>query len=136
MYLNLYLFLLVYITNTSNSPPKLNVFAYYLKSKSGTPRTLRSNFYNGLYPITVKTMGILSILFLLLRLGFLLLHTSWFLLSFLLYQWSNLVCISFLNLFLREAGSSVWLHLIRMVTFKHFNLVVKQLIGNICKVIM
>ena len=36
-------------------------------------------------------------------LGLLLLHTSWLLLYFLLYQFNNLVSISFLNLLIREA---------------------------------
>ena len=122
MYITLYSFLFTFtFLNTSSPPPSISLPLFtWLFQYSGV---LYSNSYCGLimfyWTLQLKTTPqSCGILLLLLRLGFLLLHTSWFLLYFLLYQCNNLVSISFLNLLLREAVSSVWLHLTRQVTLK------------------
>ena len=103
MYITLYSFLFTFtFLNTSSPPPSISLPLFtWLFQYSGF---LYSNSYCGLimfyWTLQLKTTpqswGILlppsttSV-------GLLLLHTSWFLFSFLLYQCSGLVSISFLN---------------------------------------
>ena len=142
MYITLssFLFIFTYL-NTSMSPPtfKSSLIYVVIPSLRGVPC---SSSYCGLimfyWTLQLKTTpqswGILlppsttSV-------GLLLLHTSWFLFSFLLYQYSGLVSISFLNFipqgsrFQRVVLPSTW-------SPSKLHSRSKQLSGNICKVIL
>ena len=121
MYITLYSFLFTFtFLNTSSPPPSISLPLFtWLFHHSGVPY---SNSYCGLkmfywtfqFKTTPQSCGILLLL---LRLGFLL-HTSWFLFSFLLYQCSGLVSISFLNLDPQGSRFLCVVHLQHLVTFK------------------
>ena len=134
MYITLYSFLFTFtFLNTSSPPPSISLplFTTWLFQYSGV---LYSNSYCGLimfyWTLQLKTTPqSCGNLLLLLHLGFLLLHTSWFLLYFLLYQCNNLVSITYLNLLIREAVPACGSTLQGGSPSKSFNLVLKQLSG-------